>query len=584
LGDVTVVEVLQAAALVAAAIAGAAVLVTADPRRCAAAMLTSLVLGALALAPQVADAVGGQLTRQPQLTLGAAAAGLAVMAVLTALLRRHPAALALLAAGTLPFRLPVPVADGTADLLVPLYSVIGAATLAYALTVARSGAGRASAAAWTAQADPARRRLQLVLAAVLVLYAVQALYSTDIERAIRNVAFFYVPFAVLFRLLLDLRWSRRLLVGTFAVAVGLALVFAAVGFVEYATGRLLIYNEKVLAANELKDYFRVNSLFFDPNIYGRFLALVMTVLAGVLLWSRRRLHPPLIAVTLAVLWAGLVLSLSQSSFAALLAGLALLAALRWSARRVLAAAAVALGAAAAVVLFAPGLLGLEQRSEAALDRATSGRVELVSGAAEMFADRPVSGFGSGAFPERYRARENVTSPRAAAASHTIPLTIAAEQGVVGLVAYLALLGAAFTALLAGLRPALREARPGAFVVARAAIAAAFAALVTHTLVYAAFLEDPAAWALLGIAAALRAPPRPVQAGGQPAADTADDARSADGQGRSVPNRNDRNAFLATAIASRSAAVSGAPVFACSMLMTTPSRAPGRSGTTSTSRP
>jgi hypothetical protein len=40
-------------------------------------------------------------------------------------------------------------------------------------------------------------------------------------------------------------------------------------------------------------------------------------------------------------------------------------------------------------------------------------------------------------------------------------------------------------------------------IARAAIAAAFVALVVHTLLYAAFLEDPLAWALLAIGSALR---------------------------------------------------------------------------------
>ena len=44
----------------------------------------------------------------------------------------------------------------------------------------------------------------------------------------------------------------------------------------------------MLEANELKPYFRVNSLFFDPNIYGRFLALTMIVLAASLLWPRAR--------------------------------------------------------------------------------------------------------------------------------------------------------------------------------------------------------------------------------------------------------------------------------------------------------
>ena len=111
--------------------------------------------------------------------------------------------------------------------------------------------------------------------------------------------------------------------------VALALLFALVGFAEWATGRLLISNEKVLAANDLKPYFRVNSLFFDPNVYGRFLALVMVVLAGVLLWAPARRDVTRVAVALALLWAALVLTLSESSFAALLVGLAVLAALRW---------------------------------------------------------------------------------------------------------------------------------------------------------------------------------------------------------------------------------------------------------------
>ena len=136
--------------------------------------------------------------------------------------------------------------------------------------------------------DPRARRVMLALAIVVVLYALQALYSSDLEHAVKTLGFFYVPFAVCMRLLVELRWSRRLVMQALGVTVGLALLFAAVGFVELATGRLLISNEKVLAANDLKPYFRVNSLFFDPNVYGRFLALVMVVLAGVLLWAPAR--------------------------------------------------------------------------------------------------------------------------------------------------------------------------------------------------------------------------------------------------------------------------------------------------------
>ena len=115
------------------------------------------------------------------------------------------------------------------------------------------------------------------------------------------------------------------------------------------------------------------------------------------------------------------------------------------------------------------------------------------------------GFGSGAFAERYRAREGVRSERVAAVSHTIPLTVAAEQGVIGLLAYLALMVAAFRLVFGGVRARVRRRRtPGIEAVAAAAVAAAFSALVLHTFVYAAFLEDPLSWALLALAGALAA--------------------------------------------------------------------------------
>jgi O-antigen ligase len=87
------------------------------------------------------------------------------------------------------------------------------------------------------------------------------------------------------------------------------------------------------------------------------------------------------------------------------------------------------------------------------------------------------------------------------------VTVAAEQGLIGLVVYVALLVSAFAVLFrgAGRSPArpmpgdtrLRLASP-----ARLAIAACFAALVLHTWTYADFLEDPFTWTLLAIGVAL----------------------------------------------------------------------------------
>ena len=88
----------------------------------------------------------------------------------------------------------------------------------------------------------------------------------------------------------------------------------------------------MIRSNDFHTYFRVNSVFWDPNIYGRYLALVIVVAMAALLWAKERRSFLLLTGLVAVLWIGLVPTFSQSSFIALLAGLAVLAALRWSLR------------------------------------------------------------------------------------------------------------------------------------------------------------------------------------------------------------------------------------------------------------
>ena len=149
--------------------------------------------------------------------------------------------------------------------------------------------------------------------------------------------FFYVPFALLLALLWELEWDRALLGTCLKVTVGLALVFSCLGFVEFDTKTLLL-NPHLIATNGVHTYFAVNSVFFDPDIFGRYLALVMILVAAILLFDDRRRVQLSATVVLAILWGGLVLSLSRSSLAALLVGLATLAAARWKARPVVIAA------------------------------------------------------------------------------------------------------------------------------------------------------------------------------------------------------------------------------------------------------
>jgi O-antigen ligase len=418
----------------------------------------------------------------PAAALAAAAAGLVLLALLAGLLHRRPTLLPLLVVAALPFRIPIESGGTTANLLVPLYLVVAAGGLAYAVPILRR---RRDAAL------PPPGPLEWLLLGFVVLYALQSTYSTDFPKALQNVVFFYVPFSLVFALLREVAWTRRLLLSCLGVAVALALVFAGIGFVEYSA-RELLFNPKVINSNQFETYFRVNSLFFDPNIYGRFLALVMVTLAAALIFTARRREALVAVAALAVLWAGLVLTFSQSSFAALLVGLAVLAGARWDPRRVGAIAAGAAILGAAFVVAFPGAVRLDLSKSKSVNRATSGRANLIKGGLELFGHRPVTGWGSGSFAHEFRHQRKASNERAVSASHTIPITIAAEQGIPGLLLYLALVGAAVATLARG-------ARGDPF---RAALLAAFCALLVHTLLYAAFLEDPITWTLLGIGLAL----------------------------------------------------------------------------------
>jgi O-antigen ligase len=465
--------------LILAALLAAGALVAPTPRARAAAMLGALVLAPVILGFHIADSDQVQPLRDhPSLAAAGAAGAIIALAVLALLFDRRPGWLPVAAAATLPFRVPIASGGATANLLVPLYLVVAAGALAYAVPRL---AGRE-------RAEGGRRPgpLEWALAASVALYGIQ-----DFGHALENVVFFYVPFALLFALVARVAWTPRLARVCLGALVVLALALVGVGFVEYAT-RHLFLNPKVIASNQLEDYFRVNSLFFDPNIYGRFLALVMLLLAAWLLWARRQREVLAGALLLAVLWGGLVLTFSQSSFTALLVGLAILGAMRWSVRWALALSAGALVVAVAFVALAPGVVHLDLGNSRSADKATSGRYDLIKGGLKLFKDAPLVGQGSGSFAREYRRAEHVSPERATSASHTIPVTVAAEQGVIGLIAYLALLAAALARLFRGART----------VPERAAVAAAFVALVAHSMMYAAFLEDPLTWTLLGAGTAM----------------------------------------------------------------------------------
>lgn len=536
-------DLLGGAGLLAATGCAAASLLLPPSRWRSSAMGAAIVLvPALIVGDQWDSALISGLRDHPLRLAALILGAVVVTGALAVAFRARPILLPLAVIAALPFRVPIHAGGDEANLLIPLYLVIAAGVLAMALTASSAGGagggvphraersehgggasgdrtrGQAAtgdrtrgqaATSWLSRGQAATW-LPKILAAVVVLYALQTLYSEDFSLGLQTVCFFLVPFALMFTLLTEVRWDRRLITASFAVIVVEGIVFVGVGIVEYAL-RELLWNQQVIHSNDFRvsAYFRVNSLFWDPNILGRYLALAILLALAVVLWTRDRRDAIAAAAIVAFLWIGLLITFSQSSFVALLAGLALLAALRWSVRATAAACGVAAIVVAAIVLAFGNSTSFDLTAQQVLNRGTSGRASLVSGGLDLAAERPLWGWGAGSFVAAYRGQRE--KPDVVAASHTEPVTVAAEQGALGIVAYLALLAVALAALLAGMRsiaPGLGGRGPpagDAATVARIGVAAAFAALVVHTMAYASFLPDPITWVLLAAGARMATP-------------------------------------------------------------------------------
>jgi hypothetical protein len=427
---------------------------------------------------------------------GAILAGIAGLVLGAALMLRWPILLPLLVIATLPFRVRLHVTGGEAvNLLVPLYVVIGSGVLATVVDTVRG------------QTRLRRLPKPLVLALVVVicLYALQTIYSPDVAFAARNVGFFLVPFAILFSLLAEATWDRRLLRLALCVLLAEGLILALIGIGQFADQHIF-WNGKLETSNQFHFYFRVNSLFWDPNIYGRYLVLTILLATTTLLWAANRVLAFALAGAVAIAFAGLLFAFSQTSFLALFAGLVALVALRWSFRW------TAIGAVLLVVLVGAGLL-IRSSSSSSGSLNTEGHGTLVSGGLKLARHRPLYGYGSASFSKEFAREENVP-PGDTTISHSEPVTVAAEQGAVGVIAYLGLLATALWTLIAGMRrmaPGLgapfRSLADGDRVEltpARIGIAAAFCALLVHTIGYAAYLTDPLTWALLAVGGVLAA--------------------------------------------------------------------------------
>ena len=474
-------ELARAAGPVGAAGLAALLLAPARLQRLAGLVAWALAVGALAiyLAPKGHTAV----------LAGAAVAGLVAAAAGAALLLRRPWLLALAALACVPARIPVTVGSTQANLLVPLYAVVAAAALALA---------------WELIKGDARARelgpVALPLAAFVGWAGLSLAWSQDLRQGAIELLAFYLPFGLLAISLARLDWHRRWLLALFAELVVMALIFAVVGVEQWIT-RDIFWNPKLLVGNVYAPFYRVNSLFWDPSIYGRFLVVAMLAALVVALRTRSLRIVLAAAAAIAVMWIGLLFSFSQSSFAALAVGALVAAAFVWRRRSLLLVGLAALVFAAAAVGSPNVRHAILHHSGGRLNRITSGRSKLVSNGLKLAVQHPVIGVGIGGFKHAYAKQQHLRSKEPkAAASHDTPITVAAETGLPGL----ALLAWLF---VAGLLLAFRRAASDLAGQAALVFGLVLAAIGVHSVFYNAFFEDPMVWGALGLAAVTARLPR-----------------------------------------------------------------------------
>ncbi|HEV3376552.1 MAG TPA: O-antigen ligase family protein [Thermoleophilaceae bacterium] len=449
-------------------------------------LLAGLVVLAVSEAGLMLSLGSGPLDRLT--SAGGAAAGLLGLVVLgaaAALLVRRPALVPIAVLLAAPFRPPIQfdagsqfivsiADDGRLGRLLPLYFVLLAAALALGWRAAR---GRPVRALPTAISYPA--------AAFFGFALLSLLWADNVEAGTNLLAYFTLPFAALLATVARADFPDFVPRALAGLGIGLATVFALVGLWQAVTRELFFYAPNLAVSNANSDYFRVTSLFGDPSLYGRHVVLGIGIALALLVTQRWRTWP-LVGLVL-VMWAGLLFSYSQSSMAALLVVTLALALATGDGRVRRAVGVLALVA----VIGAAGYVAVRLVDGADLNRITSDRTERVEDTARVIEEEPVAGVGVGGQPGASRELADSTQPTPTFVSHTTPLTVAAELGLIGLGLYVWL-------LVGGVRLIERvRRRDDAFGLA---LGAAFLALFVHALFYSGFLEDPLTWLVLGVGA------------------------------------------------------------------------------------
>ncbi len=399
--------------------------------------------------------------------------GVVAVAVLTLLFGRWPWLVPVIAL-VIGLRIPLQEQPSPSEHLLPLYAVLAAGLLALLVRVVRG-------------TDPPNRLgyVGWALAAYVVIAASSLIWTADADATAYAVASFTLPLGLLAALTGTLSPIPPLTRVLPWLLIVVAVILAAVALWQFDQ-REIFWNEKLMRTNAYGGFFRVNSLLFDPSLFGRVEALALVTIVGLLALCRPRPLLLLAAVATVPIFAGLAVSYSQSSLLALAVGVLTIAIVVWRWRAVVAAGIIVVVVIGVALALPQGRAILDEPAQ----KASSARLGLVQRSIDLFEEHPIEGSGLGAFATATDKRK--------AAPHNVVAGTAAELGVIG--------GLALLAVLLTVLWAMRHRRPDADRSTHIILAALFATVLVHALFYDNFFADPAMWVIVALLAAGSAMP------------------------------------------------------------------------------
>lgn len=263
----------------------------------------------------------------------------------------------------------------------------------------------------------------LIVSALLALAAVGATLASPEDSGIPVAWLADLSFLLIAALAVRAADVDRVVV--LLCAVGAFLALGGIYSVLVGPTELFPLNDEVTGPEAA----RAAGPFGEANFFALSLAALGPLCVYLLIGSgpRRALG----GFALCCVAGGVLATGSRGGAVALVVGL-VAAWLLLSKRRRLVLGVAALAAAALLPVFSAQIASSEERT-------VSGRATENTIAVAMFADHPVTGVGVEVYPTLYRdyAREIGNDPRHLRAPHSLPLQVAAEQGLFGIIAWLA---------------------------------------------------------------------------------------------------------------------------------------------------